>query len=145
MTYLLDVNVLVSLFDGSHVNHDAAHDWFADRGRRSWATCPITENGCLRVLANPAYPSVQATPQEVIERLLRLRALPRHVFWPDDLSLLDGSPDWRRRLTGAQQVTDFYLAALALAHRGRLATFDGSLLRALRGTALADALEVLSA
>jgi hypothetical protein len=143
LTYLLDVNVLVALFDGSHVNHDAAHDWFAERGRRSWATCPITENGCLSVLSSPAYPSVQATPQEVIERLLRLCALPGHVFWADDSSLLDGSPDWRLRLTGAQPVTDFYLAALALAHQGRLATFDGSLLRSLRGTALADALELL--
>lgn len=95
------------------------------------------------MLSSPAYPSVQATPREVIERLAQFCALPQHVFWPDDLSLLEGSPDWRPRLAGAQQVTDFYLAALALHHRGRLATFDGSLLRTLRDTTLAEALELL--
>ena len=54
---LLDVNVLVALFDPDHVHHDLAHDWFADHRSRGWATCPITENGVIRVLANPAYGS----------------------------------------------------------------------------------------
>ena len=27
---LLDVNVLVALFDPDHVHHELAHDWFAD-------------------------------------------------------------------------------------------------------------------
>lgn len=144
MTYLLDVNVLVCLFDGSHVNHEAAHAWFGRSGRRSWATCPITENGCLRVLSSPAYPSVQATPKEVAERLARMCAQPGHEFWPDDVSLSAAMDDatWAR-LTGAQQITDFYLTALALQHHGRLATFDGSLAKSLQGAALAAAIELL--
>ena len=52
---LLDVNVLVALFDSSHVHHEVAHDWFADHRAQGWATCPHTENGFVRVLANPAY------------------------------------------------------------------------------------------
>jgi toxin-antitoxin system PIN domain toxin len=144
LTYLLDINVLVGLFDGSHVNHEAAHAWFGRRGRRSWTTCPITENGCIRVLSNPDYPSVQATPREVKARLARMCAQPGHEFWPDDISLLAARDDnvWVR-LTGSQQLTDFYLAALALHHKGRLATFDGSLAKSLQGTDLAAAIELL--
>ena len=36
---LLDVNVLVALFDAEHIHHDVAHDWFSDHqpavGRRA--------------------------------------------------------------------------------------------------------------
>jgi len=60
VTYLLDINVLVALFDAAHVHHEAAHRWIAAVGNSSWATCPITENGCVRVLSNPAYPTVSA-------------------------------------------------------------------------------------
>ena len=52
---LLDVNLLVALFDPDHIHHDLAHDWFEDHHRSGWATCPVTENGFVRVLANPAY------------------------------------------------------------------------------------------
>jgi uncharacterized protein len=144
MTALLDVNVLVALFDSSHVNHEAAHAWFGGDGHLSWATCPITENGCVRVLSNPSYPSVQATPQEVIERLARFCKEPGHVFWPDDISLVTGlEQPLISRLRGSQQITDFYLAALARQHEGRLATFDGSLAKTLNGNALEPILLVL--
>lgn len=53
MIYLLDINVLVALFDAAHVHHEPAHRWFAAVGKTSWPTCPITENGCVRVLSNP--------------------------------------------------------------------------------------------
>ena len=61
MSYLLDVNYLIAMFDARHVNHDAAHRRFATFGA-DWATCSITENGCIRVLSNPSYPTVSATP-----------------------------------------------------------------------------------
>jgi uncharacterized protein len=53
---LLDVNVLVALFDPDHVHHDLAHDWFADQRAAGWATCPLTENGLIRVLSSPPLP-----------------------------------------------------------------------------------------
>ena len=144
MTYLLDVNVLVALFDASHLNHDAAHQWFAATGRQSWATCPITENGFMRVLSNPSYPSVQATPNEVSDRLSGFVSQRGHVFWPDDISLLTGLDlTSRRRLIGSQQVTDFYLVALAHHQAGCLATFDGSLQRTLKGTVLGKSLHLV--
>ena len=52
-TYLLDVNVLIALVDPAHVQHDPAHEWFALVGMRGFATCPITENGLLRVVSHP--------------------------------------------------------------------------------------------
>ena len=89
MTYLLDLNLLVALFDRQHVNHEAAHDWFARKGIVSWATCPITENGFLRVISNPAYLTVMATPMEAMEHLERFCSSESHTFWPDQVSLLE--------------------------------------------------------
>jgi uncharacterized protein len=144
VTCLLDINVLVALFDASHLNHDAAHRWFGNTGRLSWATCPITENGFVRILSHPSYPSVQATPSEVADRLTSFASQQGHVFWPDDISLLTALDlESRTRLVGSQQLTDFYLAALAQHHGGSLATFDGTFQRTLKGTALGKALLLL--
>ena len=140
MSHLLDVNVLVALFDAQHVNHAAAHRCFGGWCRSDWATCSTTEVGCIRVLSNPAYPTVTATPNEVSERLARFCGSGGHRFWPDDVpprSSLDG--DVRGRLQGHKQVTDFHLAALASRYGGRFVTFDGRLARALAGTRLASA------
>jgi len=49
---LPDVNVLVTLFDPDRVRHDIAQDWFADSRGSGWATCPLTENGVVRILSN---------------------------------------------------------------------------------------------
>lgn len=144
MTYLLDVNLLVALFDRQHINHEAAHDWFARRGIDSWATCPITENGFLRVISNPAYLTVMATPMEAADHLAKFCSSIGHTFWPDEISLIGVLSDTvKKRFLGHGQITDFYLAALAHHNRGRLATFDGSLGRSLEGTELAKRLEVV--
>ena len=124
MTYLLDVNVLVALIDPNHVAHDAAHHWFETIGARAWATCPITENGVIRIVGNVKYPSTPGSPAEVARIVAQMRELPGHVFWADDISLLgDERIDPSQLLTSAQ-VTDTYLLALAVAHEGKLATFD---------------------
>jgi predicted nucleic acid-binding protein len=80
---LLDVNVLVAPFDPAHANHEDAHRWFGRNRKHGWATCPITINGCIRVLSNPAYPTVEATPAEVTARLRSLCSSIDHHFWPD--------------------------------------------------------------
>lgn len=122
--FLLDVNVLIALIDPVHVQHDAAHAWFADEGSVSWATCPITENGVLRIVGQPRYPNSPGTPAAVAQVMAGLCGLPGHVFWPDDISVLDGGRFDCERLLSSGQVTDSYLLALAAAHRGKLATFD---------------------
>jgi uncharacterized protein len=118
------VNVLIALIDPGHVQHDPAQAWFAEEGHQGWATCPITENGVLRIVGHPRYPNSPGTPAAVAELLTGLRALPGHDFWPDDASLLDRRWVASDRLLDSSQVTDSYLLALASAHGGQLATFD---------------------
>lgn len=122
--FLLDVNVLIALIDPTHVQHDRAHAWFAAKGRKAWATCPLTENGVIRIVGNPRYPSSPGSPAAVSELLSSFRRLPGHAFWPDDISLLDRAYVNAARLLDAGHVTDSYLLALARAHKGELATFD---------------------
>ena len=124
MTFLLDVNVLIALIDPTHVGHDAAHLWFAATGAASWATCPLTENGVLRIAGHPKYPNSAGSPAAVAPIVLRLRELPGHVLWPDDLSLMQSDLVDASRITTPTQVTDTYLLALAVANTGQLATFD---------------------
>jgi predicted nucleic acid-binding protein len=88
-TFLLDVSVLIALIDPAHVQHDAAHEWFEVKGQRSWATCPLAENGVLRIVGHSRYPNSPGTPAAVAQLMTGLCALPGHVLWPDNISLLD--------------------------------------------------------
>lgn len=124
---LLDVNVLIALFDPSHVHHERAHRWFARNRNHGWATCPLTLNGCVRILSNPAYPTVAATAAEVIGRLRAFCSNPHHEFWADSVSLLDEALFRPQLIPGHQAVTDIYLLGLAVRRHGRLATFDGAI------------------
>ena len=121
---LLDVNVLIALFDPDHIHHDLAHDWFADNRSHGWATCPLTENGFVRVLENPAYGSLVAGTSELLSRLGAFCRADDHQFWPDLVSLRDQTQFDPAMVTGHRQLTDIYLLGLARAHGGRLATFD---------------------
>jgi toxin-antitoxin system PIN domain toxin len=133
---LLDVNVLVALFDPDHVHHELAHDWFADHRSAGWATCPVTENGFLRVLSNPAYGRDALRPDRLVERLRKFRASGNHVFWTDSVSLSDGRLFNLTLAPGFRQVTDVYLLGLARKMRGCLATFDRAIpVRAVIGAA----------
>jgi len=122
--FLLDINVLIALIDPAHVQHNRAHAWFAAKGQRAWATCPLTENGVLRIVGHPRYPNSPGSPAAVAELLAQFLQLPGHGFWPDDVSLLDREQVKRSRLLDSAHVTDSYLLALARAHHGQLATFD---------------------
>lgn len=124
MTFLLDVNVLIALVDADHVSHQAAHDWFGREGKRSWATCPLTENGLVRIVGNPKYQGGGAAPAQVVRILTGLTELEGHVRWPDDVSLTDPGLFVAERVLTPAQVTDTYLLGLAVRHGGRLATLD---------------------
>ena len=122
--FLLDVNVLIALVDPMHIQHEQAHDWFARAGKRSFASCPITENGLLRIVGHPKYPNSPGSPTIVLGSLAAIRSLRGHVFWSDHISLADGEYIDAARLSSHAQVTDSYLLALARAHGGKLATLD---------------------
>ena len=123
-TFLLDVNVLIALVDPGHMQHDDAHAWFSRVGKRSFATCPITENGLLRIVGHPKYPNSPGPPSSVAKLLAAFRALPGHRFWPDHISIADNSHIDIALLSSHSRVTDSYLLAVARAHGGRLATMD---------------------
>jgi toxin-antitoxin system PIN domain toxin len=120
---LLDVNVLVALFDPDHIHNEAAHSWFSANRLGGWTTCPLTENGLVRILSNTAYSGVHETAQSIQSRLETFCSSGNHSFWPDGLSLRD---ERRFRLSGVAhgQITDVYLLGLAVEKGGRLATFD---------------------
>jgi toxin-antitoxin system PIN domain toxin len=126
MRSLLDVNVLIALLDADHASHGAAIKWFSDHGSDGWASCPITENGCARIMSHPSYPNAR-TVGEVIQRLRAATAHKAHEFWADSVSLLDGDAVDPMRVHGPRQLTDAYLLALAVANNGRLVTFDSAI------------------
>ncbi|MDE2085148.1 MAG: VapC toxin family PIN domain ribonuclease [Xanthomonadaceae bacterium] len=123
MRSLFDVNVLIALLDAAHVHHARAMQWLGDNIRHGWASCPLTQNGCIRILAQPNYPnSVPA-----VQAAARLREAVRtvhHEFWADDQSLLDDDLFNWTHLLGPRQLTDAYLLALAVRHKGRFVTLD---------------------
>ena len=125
--YLLDVNVLIALIDPAHVQHDQVHDWFGAVGNRAFATCPITENGLLRIVGHPKYPNSPGPPSTVATALATMRGLPGHAFWPDSISLVGSSLVEPDLLSSHGRVTDSYLLALAKANKGKLATMDRKL------------------
>lgn len=124
MTYLLDVNVLIALIDPAHVAHDAAHAWFEQTGYENFATCPLTENGVIRIVGNPKYPNSPGSPAAVASIVTALRALSGHTFWFDDISLVDSRHLDPGQIQTSAQVTDTYLLALANSRGGKLATLD---------------------
>ena len=125
--YLLDVNVLIALVDPAHVQHDVVHTWFGRIGRKAFATCPLTENGLLRIIGHPKYPNSPGPPSTVANALLAIRALPGHEFWPDSISLADSKFVDASLLSSHARVTDSYLLALARANKSQLATLDHKL------------------
>lgn len=133
MRALLDVNVLIAALDGAHVHHSRVRDWLAKEGAGGWASSPLTQNGCVRVMSQPGYPS-PLRPADVIGRLREAAADPSHEFWADDVSLLDPAILDSDKVLGPRQVTDLYLLALAVRHGGRLVTLDSRIaVNAVRG------------
>jgi toxin-antitoxin system PIN domain toxin len=131
---LLDVNVLVALFFPDHVHHELAHDWFADHRHLGWATCPITENGLIRVACQQPSEEGVVRPSEVISHLQRFCRDKNHRAWTATVSFVDESLFAPQFIRGHRQVTDVYLLGLAKKMGGRLATFDRTIpLKAVRG------------
>ena len=122
--YLLDVNVIVALCDTAHEFHDDASAWFGGVRSGGWATCPITENGLVRIFGHPAYPDGPGSPAKARTLLRALIRTPGHAFWADDVSIADSVVFPSLHNANSSSLTDLYLLGLAI-HRGaRFATFD---------------------
>jgi toxin-antitoxin system PIN domain toxin len=125
MRGLLDVNFIIALLDPDHAFHERSHTWWAANSKSGWASCPLTENGVVRIMSNPNYSEkVKFSPSSLIDRLQKFAAQTDHEFWPDDISLWNEEIFVAERIHGSRQLTDIYLLALAAKHLGRLVTFD---------------------
>jgi uncharacterized protein len=121
-TFLLDVNLLLALIDPMHIHHESAHHWFAEKGREAWATCPITENGFIRIASHPNYPNRPGDVTAVLAVLRQLCEAPGHHFWAEDVSILQVFES--DMIITHAQITDVYLLGLAIHKAGKLATLD---------------------
>ena len=133
MRGLFDVSILLALIDTAHARHGDVVRWVSAHRSDGWATCPLTQNGFVRIISQRGYPN----PFELPDPVAALRAavaLPDHEFWSDDLSILDAERVDHSRLLGPKQITDVYLLALAVKHGGRFVTLDtGISFKAARG------------
>lgn len=140
--FLLDVNVLIALVREDHAAHKLTKRWFQRLGKQSWATCPLTQAGFVRVAANPKFLEHSLQVDEAIDMLDALTSLPGHQFWTMNVAFADAVADLQERLFGHQQVTDAYLLGLVIKKKGKLATLDRAI-ASLAGDEFARHLEII--
>jgi len=133
MRALFDVNVLLAVLQPDHAHHEPAQQWWAANRAAGWASCPISQNGFVRIISQPRYPKPMALAVAVGVFIDLIEGTDHH-FWPDDISLLDAQHVDPTRILGPRQLTDIYLLALAVKNGGRFVTFDRAIpVGAVRG------------
>ncbi|MGL5002426.1 MAG: TA system VapC family ribonuclease toxin, partial [Casimicrobium sp.] len=120
---LYDVNILLALFDPYHLKHEAALQWHEMHGGRGWASCPLTQNGLIRIMSQPKYMNPQST-RDLIAVVAEFARDATHEFWPDSISLADENIIDPNVALSPAMLTDVYLLALAVKNGGRLITLD---------------------
>ncbi|MDD4964942.1 MAG: VapC toxin family PIN domain ribonuclease [Gallionella sp.] len=143
MRALLDVNILIALLDGNHVHHTLVTDWLNKNIAAGWASCPITENGCIRILSQPNYPNTVPAAQ-VAARLAEAAQHPSHAFWADSISLLNLAGLRWDNILSSRHLTDVYLLALAVQQGGCFVTLDRGISLAAVAGALPEHLIVIT-
>ncbi len=111
--------MLIALLDAAHVHHQQTHQWFAKNRASGWATCPLTQNACIRIISQPAYPG-HLPVADIARRLRQATAAADHHFWPDSISLGDAAIFDHSQILTPRHLTDLYLLALAAGRNARL-------------------------
>lgn len=127
IAYLLDVNALIAMTWPAHESHKRVQNWFASNPKANWATCPLTQAGFVRILSNPVISRDAPSPEDALKMLEKNLKNPLHQFWPADIGFAKAVDSVRKRIVGHQQITDAYLAGLAIHHKGKLITLDRSI------------------
>lgn len=142
---LPDVNVLIALFDKNNSKNAAAIDWLEREGRNSWATCPLTENGFVRVYTQTVLPNQSNGVYEAFFLLDRIKQKYRstHQFWSDNVSLSDSDIFIPSKIVGHKQITDVYLLGLCQKNGGTFVTFDTRITTSAIVSPYAELLRVL--
>jgi toxin-antitoxin system PIN domain toxin len=120
--FLLDINVLIALVDPNHEHHDLVVYWFTGSRHQGWATCPIVENGFIRIIGHPNYPDGPKSTNAARTLLNNLCEQPGHQFWPDSVTVRNNSAT--KTLPISKHLTDHYLLLLAIKNRSQFATLD---------------------
>lgn len=121
---LIDTGVLIALCDPSHAMHGAALAWL-DSHDGTIATCPMTENGAVRILSQPKYSQAyRVSTAEAASAVSKVRDIEGYEFWGDSISLLDETKFAFGELMGPSQIADAYLLGLAVSRDGVLVTLD---------------------
>ena len=126
---LPDVNVLLALLDPMHPHHETANNWYAGAASSGWATCPLTENGFVRILSSASYPGLRLRSEDALSLLEDAVANPvaTHHFWPDSITVRDRELFAPAAIAGPKQITDIYLLGLCKRNGGTLVTLDARL------------------
>src|SRR5450631_3749257 len=125
--------MLLSLFDEDHTSHGKAVTWWETNPAGGWASCPLTQNGFVRIVSGQGYerPYTSRQARETFDAWV---SRSDHVFWTDDVSFLDRTVFNHDRILSPHQITDVYLLALAVKHGARFVTLDrGVPIGAVRG------------
>jgi toxin-antitoxin system PIN domain toxin len=137
--HLLDVNVLVALFDPGHTHHQVVARWFSSKDLQ-WGLCAFSEAGFLRVSTNPA--GGNRTVEQATHVLRSFTNDPGYGYWPINASWVSLADPFQGRLFGHQQITDAYFLGLAVKEGGVLVTLDKAI-RSLAGPKLSKHVLVL--
>jgi toxin-antitoxin system PIN domain toxin len=143
MTFLLDVNLLFVLHQPLHPDFKRVSQWFLLTTSKSFATCPITQSGMMRLLVGGVAGLDSFDIKEARDALKQIVRHPGHVFWPDAPGYLDCAAPLFARMQGHRQITDAYLLGLAIYNKGKLATLDPGI-RHLAGHELSAHVEVIA-
>jgi uncharacterized protein len=143
MICLIDVNLLFAIHQPVHPHFSAATRWFTTLGSKSFATCPMTQAGLMRLLTQRIATAPQYSLREAREALGHLTSLPGHFYWQDRPDFLTATAKLYSRLQGHRQITDAYLLGLAIHERGKLATLDRGILQ-MAGNEFADTVELIA-
>ncbi len=144
MRALLDINVMIALLDSNHAFYSRAHSWWKAEKKVSWASCPITENGVLRIMSGTGYDPVRKyTLMQLTTQLRVFVEKTDHEFWEDNVSMLDDSVFASDNIYGSRQLTDSYLLGLATFNNGCFVTFDRGVVLASAKDATADNIKVI--
>ncbi|MGA2536841.1 MAG: TA system VapC family ribonuclease toxin [Terracidiphilus sp.] len=119
--HLLDVNVLLALFDPGHIHHRAVTRWFSSPGLQ-WGLCAFSEAGFLRVSTNAA--AGNRTLEQATNVLKSFSKDPGYRYWPIKDGWVSLAEPFQGRIYGHQQITDAYLLGLAVKENGVLVTLD---------------------
>jgi len=119
---LLDTSVLIALLDANHVHHTLSTQWLANHSG-GWASCPITLNGCVRIMAQPSNTN-RLPIQTVVAGLQQAMLHLIHEFWADEINPLQSDALNWGRLLRPTDITDAYLLSLAVTKQAYLVSLD---------------------